>query len=266
MSQVNIVPIPRLLLERITRGIYFDLADYFKGHSKANKFREAFGHVFQSYVGRLFEKSDKKMKLLPEWKYGRPEKRTSDWIIIENDKATIIEVKQSGLFLPAKTLGDLDKVKDSLVKTISQAAKQMLSFENDIRSGDYDELDCLSNISNYERLVITYDRTYFSNSILRKYALEIARKDTPAIQEDYHWHTISVEELEYALALDFSSFFEFLEGKRLDRESQEWGFRDFYARKYKQERLANPYLEKVKNDFIEHVETNLIQEFSTEET
>lgn len=75
LGQVNIVPIPRLLLERIARGLYFDLADYFRGRSKANKFREAFGHVFQSYVGLLFEKSNKEMRLLPEWKYGKPEKK-----------------------------------------------------------------------------------------------------------------------------------------------------------------------------------------------
>jgi len=265
-SGVNIVPVPRLLLERITRGIYFDLADHFKGKSKTNRFREAFGHVFQSYVGLLFEKSNKKLELLPEWKYDKPEKGTSDWIIIENDKATIIEVKQSGLFLPAKILGDIDSVKDSLVNTIGKAVKQLWSFENDIRSGVYEELNCLSKIDRFERIVVTYDRTYFANSVLREHALEIARKDIPEIQNDYYWHTISVEELEYVLGLDFPTFFEFLEGKRLDQEYREWDFRNFYARKYKQTRLINPYLEQVKHDFIEHVKMNIIKEFPNEKT
>ena len=95
---------------------------------------------------------------------------------------------------------------------------------------------------------------------------EIARKDIPEIQNGYYWHTISVEELEYVLGLDFPTFFEFLEGKRLDQESREWDFRNFYARKYKQTRLINPYLEQVKHDFIEHVEMNVIKEFPNEQT
>ncbi len=93
IAKPYLVPIRRLLIERITRGIYFDLSDFFKEDGKRNNdFRDAFGHVFQAYVGLLINESKKNFKLLPEWKYGKPEKRTPDWIVIEGDINRLIIV------------------------------------------------------------------------------------------------------------------------------------------------------------------------------
>ena len=260
LSQVYIVPITRLLLGRITRGLYFDLSDYFKGNTKANKFREAFGYVFQRYTGLLLEKSKQKMQVLPEWQYGKPEKRTPDWIVFEGNKAIIIEVKQSGLFLPAKTLGDIDTVKTSLSKTISQAVKQLWSFKQDIALGTYKELECFSQVIEFENLIITYDRMYFANSIIKESALELARKEIPSIPKDYHCHTISAEEFEYLLGLNISSLFDFLMEKRLGNKGRTWDFREYCGRMFKQSRFINQYLEKVKQEFLDYIETHLTQE------
>ena len=256
-SKPYIVPIRRLLIERITRGLYFDLADFFKETSKANEFREAFGHVFQAYVGLIMKESKRELKLLPDWKYGKPEKRTPDWIILEGNKAVIIEVKQSGLFLPAKTSGDVEAIRASLLKTINEAIRQFWSFEKDLRSCHYYELEQFSDVIEIERLLITYDRTYFSNSVLMKHALQVAQAKMNDMPEDFHIHVCSVEEFEYVLALDFSSLFEILREKRNDKERKDWDFREYCSRKFEWQGLINHFLTKIKSDFIEHVETTL---------
>jgi hypothetical protein len=258
LDKPYIVPIKRLLIERITRGIYFDLSDLFKENGRRNNiFRVAFGHVFQAYVGLIIKKAQKKITLLPEWKYGRPEKRTPDWIIVEGNKAVLIEVKQSGLFLPAKTTGESDVIKKSLIKTFSEAVKQLITFEGDLTSSKYDELTQLSRITAVERLLITYDRTYFSNSVLKQCAFEVAIDKGVQIPEDFHLHVCSVEEFEYILALDFASLFDFLREKKLDSEKKDWDFREYCASKFNWQGVTNQFLTKVRTEFIEHVENSL---------
>ncbi len=255
--QVYLVPIPRLLLERLTRGLYFDLSDYFRGEGKENKFREAFGPVFQKYVGHLLKKSQIKGSLLPEWDYNKGQKRTVDWILIENDRATLIEVKQSGLFLQAKTTGELPEVRNSLRMSIAAAVRQLWSLERDIESGKFPEIECLANVKHIERLVITYDRTYYSNSLLKKEALGLAHEKDNSIPDDYFWHTTSVEEFEYILGMDNLSLFDFLRTKKEDQEAKEWDFREYRARKFAEAQFLNPYLESVKRRFLAQIDASL---------
>ena len=257
LKQVYLVPITRLLLERVTHGLYFDLSDFFQKPGKSNKFREAFGHVFQEYVGYIIKQSHCDINLLNEWRYYRDQKSTVDWIIIEGNKAVFIEVKQTGLFLQAKTLGNTKDVQENLTKSISKAAQQLWLFEQDIKSGKHKELADLSNIEEIERLVVTYDRTYYSNSILKKYAHDIAIQGIQNFPEQYDWHIISIEELEHILAINNISLFNFLRTKRNDEESREWDFREYIARKYPQPIYINPYLENVKKEFLNYVNNTI---------
>ncbi|MEH2087510.1 hypothetical protein [Nostoc sp.] len=250
-SQVYITPIPTLVYQRVTRGLYFSLADYFRDTNK-NPFRENFGLVFQEYVGLLIKKAIGELNVQQEWRYGTSKypKDTPDWFVIKNGSAVLIEVKQSGLYLNAKKWGDLVEIKRDITKNIGAAVHQMWEFENDIEAGLCTVPDWLSGMTITERLVITYDRSFFVNSVFR----DEIRQLYPAIPETYHWHTISVEELEYFLGIVGLNFIEALKEKRLDAEGDSMDFRDYYSRKSSQNDCRNPYLDSVYNDFFGELE------------
>jgi hypothetical protein len=255
-SQVYITPIVKLLSKRVTAGLYFELSNHFtKG--KRNPFRDAFGYVFQKYVGLLLKKSfesrniieaNSNIKVHSEWKYGSrgKTKDTPDWLIVKNKSAILIEVKQSGLYLEAKKWGNLSKVTQDLNKTIAAGVNQMWKFEQDIQSNKYPKLKWLSDINITEKIVITYDHSYFLNSILR----DQVKNANTHIPTDYHWHTIPIADFEYFIGIARTNIFKLLRDKRQNRDVDIMDFRDYYARICTQEQIDNPYLSQVYEDYF----------------
>jgi hypothetical protein len=249
-SQVYITPIPALIYRRVTTGLYFTLSDYFQENKKP--FRGTFGVVFQEYVGLLLKKAVGELSVQQEKEYGPKgsSKATPDWFVIQNGTAILIEVKQSGLYLNAKKWGQLDQIHKDLTQTIGAGVLQMWKFEEDVRKGLCTNLDWLDGIEITERLVVTYDRSYFLNSVLRD---EIRKYfDIP---ESFHWHSISVEELEYFLGIPSINLMDALKEKRLDTKGDTMDFKDYYSRKYSQDNCRNPYLNSVYNSFFGDLES-----------
>jgi hypothetical protein len=245
-SQVYITPIPALIYRRVTTGLYFTLSDYFKENNK-KPFRETFGAVFQEYVGLLLKKAVGELNVQGEWRYGPKgsTKDTPDWFVIQNGTALLIEVKQSGLYLNAKKWGQLDEIQKDLKRNIGAGVHQMWEFENDRRTGLCTVPPWLDGIEITERLVVTYDRPYWVNSVLRD---EIRQLYT--IPPSFHWHSISVEELEYFLGIASINLIDALKEKRLDTEGDRMDFRDYYSRKSSQDNCKNPYLDSVYDSFF----------------
>jgi hypothetical protein len=246
-SQVYITPIRALIYRRVTTGLYFTLSDYFKENNK-KPFRGTFGLVFQDYVGLLLKEAVGELNVQQEKKYGPKgsNKATPDWFVIQNGTAILIEVKQSGLYLNAKKWGQLDQIQKDLTQTIGAGVRQMLEFEEDLRTGLCD-LDWLKDIKITERLVVTYDTPCFVNSVLR----DEIRKLPPTIPKDFHWHSISVEELEAFLGIVSINLMDALKEKRLDTEGDKMDFRDYYSRKFSQDYCRNPYLNSVHDKFFD---------------
>lgn len=250
LPQVYIVPIHRLLFERVTRGLYFELSEFFMEDGKRNVFRTSFGYVFQEYVGNLLKNCIRNADVLSEWKYAKSQRDTSDWIVLQNKQAIFVEVKQSCLYLKAKNWADIKDVRRDLTQTIASGVKQLLSFEKDVQSRKYPELGKLANTLEIERLIVTHDRSYYVNSILRDMVKKILVEQNHIVPEDYHWHTISVEELEYALGIHGTSFFDFLKLKRLEPSSDMMDFRDYLAITSPESEFSNSYLDKISDNFF----------------
>jgi hypothetical protein len=246
-SQVYITPIPALIYRRVTTGLYFTLSDYFKENNK-KPFRETFGAVFQKYVGLLLKKAVGELNVQQEWRYGSKQypKDTPDWFVIKNGTAVLIEVKQSGLYLNAKKWGQLGEIQKDLKRNIGAGVHQMWEFEDDIRNGLCTIPDWLKGIEIIERLVVTSDRSYFLNSVLR----DEIRQLYPTIPESFHWHSISVEELEYFLGIASINLMDALKEKRLDTEGDRMDFKDYYSSKFSQKNCKNPYLDSVYDSFF----------------
>ena len=81
-------PAPPILLQRLTDGLYFDLmrAD--------NRFGNAIGKAFESYVGKVVDRiGDQAFKKREEACWGKPERRSVDWIISDHTATLFVECK-----------------------------------------------------------------------------------------------------------------------------------------------------------------------------
>jgi len=253
-SQVYILPLPRLLLERVTRGLYFELSDHFSGSGRQNLFRQSFGYVFQEYVGALLKDAVGKDHVFAEVKYrdGKDEKLTPDWMVIVGDCCLVFEVKQSGLYLNAKMWGEIETVKEDLSKSVGGGVRQLWNFEQAVLSGRYPELAFLSGIREFVRVVVSYDHLYFANSILRDRIRERFVEEGLNIPGDYHWHAISIDELEPLLGMHGANLLSILKQKQLNDDLLD--FRDFFGKYYADRDPTNSYLDRIKTAFFGRIQ------------
>lgn len=255
-NEVFLTPVPRLLNFRITRGLYFDLSDLFNRKNGDNIFRSSFGYVFQEYVGILLQKSLTNKEIKPEFKYfiNKESKDSPDWFVMEGNRAVVIEVKQSCLYLNAKSWGNIKTIKDNLKQTIGAAVNQFWKFEQALRNDPFNkELHDFKQIDTFEHLIVTYDSAYFSNSILREQIKQI-NTDLP---ENYHWHTISIDELEYFLPMAGKDVFELLEKKKADSYSDAMDFNEYCGQEFTKFNGLNPYLSDVYDSFFSKLDINV---------
>ncbi|MFQ4135982.1 hypothetical protein PGN35_006635 [Nodosilinea sp. PGN35] len=245
--QVYLTPIPSLIYEKVTRNLYFSLAKHF-ADPKGNLFRSSFGFVFEEYVGLLLKQFFGEHNVKPEWRYGskRYPKDTLDWFVVYNGSAILVEVKQSGLYLDAKKWGRAEDVQKSLMRSIGSGVNQMWEFECDVSNDSSITPEEIEEIKIAERLVVTYDRSYFLNSILR----DEIKKIYPSISDSYHWHAIAIEELEYFLGIVGKELIVSLTEKRLDANFNDMEFKDYFSRKYPGRIWVNPYLDTIYSDFL----------------
>ncbi len=239
----SVVPSTYLLYKRITQGLYHELADKFKvPNDPTNPFRSAFGFAFEEYIGILLRNSNPNFTVIKSPEYGHKKKgqqKTVDWIVIEGDKAVLIEVKQSGLFLKAKTTGEREAVKASLKKTIADGVKQIITFEENVKSGKFSELKQFQNLKFFERIVVTYD-PIFTTAILNKEIEAILKKEEVSIPTFFYWHVMSVEQFEHIVGNINLSLYSFLRAKRISAEHKFQDFREYIS--YTNTPINNEYL------------------------
>jgi hypothetical protein len=249
---VYIDPLPRLVHERVTRGLYFELSDHFMGHGKRNPFRQSFGYVFQEYVGELLKDALGGKGVLAELKYkvGKDEKLTPDWMVIDGDRCLLVEVKQAGLYLNAKMWGDIETVKGDLSKSVGGGVKQLWNFEQAVLSGRHPELAILSGVKEFERIVVSYDHLYYSNSILRDKIRERFVEDGVSVPADYHWHVISIDELEFVLGMHGPNLLRLLKEKRINKDDDQMDFGDYLSKYYADRNATNPYLNRIREAYF----------------
>lgn len=91
-------PAPSILLQRLTDGLYFDLMRADKG------FGNAIGAAFESYVGKVTERiADGAFDMLGEEVWGKPERRSVDWIVSDRSATMLVECKLGRLDIASQT-------------------------------------------------------------------------------------------------------------------------------------------------------------------
>ena len=89
--------------------------------------------------------------------------------------------------------------------------------------------------------------SYFNNSFLRDQVKQVNNK----IPNEYHWHTISIEELESVIGTFGDNIFDFLAEKKNMNDTDAMDFLDYHANKYPQRQIRNLYLDKVYDQFFD---------------
>lgn len=250
-SQTYIVPIPQLIHSRSTRGLYFDCSDYCRLKYHDQRFRNAFGYVFQEYVGLLLREALKTtgIKIKSEWSYGTKQhsKHTPDWILIRDKTAILIEVKQSCLYLEAKQWGNEEEIRKNINATIGKGVKQLWKFEQDIRSGNYEKLEKLKDIERFDKLIIIYDKTDYINSFIR----DVIKEMYSDIPQDYNCQIIDIEDFEYMIGTLQDKIFEILAQKQtnMQYDTMDFGEYLFYSNSFGDREPCNPFLDSIAEQF-----------------
>ncbi len=213
-SQGYLVPVPQLLSDRVTKGLYYVMSEPYK-HQKGNSFRNAFGKVFEVYVGRLLDAALGKFALIkPEMRYGPSHKpgRCPDWFVIQDGTAVVIEVKQAGLYRDAKLFGKTEDIQRDITQNISEAIAQFVSFSENISK--YPELDEFRRIRHWEHVIVTFDPIYFPNSLLKSDIQSVLSQMGIVVPNHFHYHIMSVQALESVLGISNIHLFGLLRKKR----------------------------------------------------
>lgn len=219
-TPVYLAPAPLMVVRRVTEGLHYDLSQHLDHGGNDNPYRNAFGSVFQEYVGHLLRASHGEDRVLPEWDYGPKGRRaaTPDWLVLEGDRLVVVEVKESVVTLVTKSTGAREAMVQDLQKTLRRAAKQLLRFRQDLRDGALG-LERLSHVRHVQLMIVAGDRVPFANWVV-KLAL-----DVPAASSI---HICSIEEFEFLQKLCWADgMFDLLEAKLRDKRSAQQDFHEY---------------------------------------
>ena len=113
-------PIPRLIIDKMTDGIYYDIMDYCsENHIDFRKYATVLGSLFHGYVGLLFSHVYKLgVSLQDADDYFGTDARhpICDWILFEDDAVILIECKNSRLPLSVVSTGDADAFRSFFIE------------------------------------------------------------------------------------------------------------------------------------------------------
>ena len=252
-EKIVLIPIHYLVLKRVTQGLYHDLSKQFEiPGEKGNKFRIIFGKVFEKYVGELLKNAKTPLNGISPFKYVKSKQtlESADWMILDDNRLILIEVKHNGLYLTSRITGDLISIRNDLSKSVAKGVKQLLKFEDNIKSGKCPALHYLEG-KQTERLIVTYDQIYFANSVIDEQVKIILSDEGIKLPPDFHWHLISVEQFEQMLGNKNFNLFDYLKNKRLNPKYAAQDFREYLF--YTGKTANNDYLPALYNEFFEEL-------------
>jgi hypothetical protein len=182
--EVFVVPCHKFLIDRISDGLVFDCR---ARHGAA--FNDAFGHVFEQYVGGLLRRQygDENVRGDFVYRVGKNKVRSPDWTVFSGSNAVVFEVKKSILYPKSRSYGRLEDVRNDIKGTLQKAIHQLTQFRKDLgHLRDY------PSRQDVELVVVTWDDAWWANWILMRQV---------SVPPDIKVHVVSIHDLERLLAL-----------------------------------------------------------------
>jgi hypothetical protein len=187
------LPVPRLVVYRVTRGLYYDLLDVHR-QPKRNPFADWFGHAFEQYIGTLLKDTFGEDKVFAEPRYGKPQKDGPDWVVIVGNTALVLECKSGRLPKKIRSQADRTEVLEMIKRNIVDPAEKLVGKLKDLQEGvtgiPTDRVTC------YVPAIVTYEEWYPTILTLNLARQELERRNV----EDFHFDLMSAEDFERLLA------------------------------------------------------------------
>jgi hypothetical protein len=187
------VPVPRLLIHRITRGIYYDLM---RAHSQpqGNPFLDWFGLAFEQYIGTLLRDAFGKDNVFSESRYGKPGKAGPDWVVILGDRALIFECRSGRLPQKIRSQADRIEVLKMVRRNIVSPAKKIPGKVFDLQKGVTGIPT--GKVKSYVPVIVTYQEWYPT-----PWTLDLATQQLKGTSaRDFSFELMSVDDIEWLLA------------------------------------------------------------------
>lgn len=137
-------PYPLSIYWIISEGLYYHVVNEIG-------FSDSFGPSFERYIGEVLHKiCDSNIAIFPETTYDKPEKRTTDWLLVDNDSIMFLECKTKRPTLHSKTKID-PNVPGGILKDLKILANEIRKIYTtflDFKNGKYQqpEFDSTKNI------------------------------------------------------------------------------------------------------------------------
>lgn len=135
-----VCPVPMLLADRLSTGVYFDIADHYKNEGLGrSSFTTAYGSLYEDYVGNLlsevYERGDALLDAevyvsnqLPK---GRNQPSVCDWIVFEDDTVILIECKSGKLPAEIATSANTERFTEFVLKNYLHNGHTQFEFLHD---------------------------------------------------------------------------------------------------------------------------------------
>lgn len=128
----TICPAPPILIQRLTDGLYFDLIRSNPG------FGNAIGRAFEDYVGKVAHSiGADHYVIVPEANWGKPEKRSVDWIISDISGCLFVECKLARLDIASQTEISPEPAFKNAIQKLATNVGQLYATLNDGLSKQY---------------------------------------------------------------------------------------------------------------------------------
>jgi hypothetical protein len=240
-----VAPVPRLILERATKGVYYEMQGLY-AQSGRNVFTEQFGKNFEAYVGFLLKRAYGEDQVRPEPVYGREHRRGPDWILIEGDTAFLFECTVTGTSLEAKSLGDFETIIRDMGRVYVERVARYPRKIRDLRDGKTG-ID-LGGVRRFVPLILTHEPVYIEPVIRAYIEAELQARGTGG----HEYHLLDVSDLEVVTGWSGSSFSSVFGEWQKAYTAEPQSFRAFLRAKAFAQKLTwiNPFLGAIVDEFF----------------
>lgn len=163
---------PPLFFWALTNGIYYRIYD-------DDKFDNAYGDSFEKYIGLVIEKHnyEKHFSVNPEEKYktGKGVKKSSDWILEDNDSYLFIECKTKRLTLSSKEEIFSSEALESDLDILSDSIIQIYFAISDFKENKY-KLIKYENRKKVFPMIVTLEDWFLFGDLLDKLEIKVKEK------------------------------------------------------------------------------------------
>lgn len=190
-QDVMCAPVPGLIDERMSLGIYYQLYNKF-----GNNFSNYFGYVLEEYLKLILNNSINSENFIDIRDLGNHrESKSPDYAIIDGSVAIVLECKATKFNLLAKTISSEEEINKSLKQQVKKGLIQLDTFIEACKDRA-SNLDEFHECSTFMPVLVTFEEMYLINSDdFRAHINELLKNKNKEIV-NLDWQILSIGELE----------------------------------------------------------------------